>query len=40
MVCQVQKGGGSEVTEPKRATGVLPELMVDVGFDNVDETHV
>jgi hypothetical protein len=24
----------------KNAQGVLPELMVDVGFDNVDETHV
>jgi ubiquinone/menaquinone biosynthesis C-methylase UbiE len=35
----VQKGDGYDVTEPN-ARGVLPELMTDVGFDNVDETHV
>jgi ubiquinone/menaquinone biosynthesis C-methylase UbiE len=35
----VQKGDGFDVTEPN-AQGVLPELMTDVGFDKVDETHV
>lgn len=35
----VQKGDGYDVTEPN-ARGVLPELMTDVGFDSVDETHV
>src|SRR6201992_1307126 len=35
----VQKGDGYEVTEPN-ARGVLPELMTDVGFESVDETHV
>jgi ubiquinone/menaquinone biosynthesis C-methylase UbiE len=35
----VQKGDGFDVTEPN-AQGVLPELMADVGFDSVDETHV
>jgi ubiquinone/menaquinone biosynthesis C-methylase UbiE len=35
----VQKGDGYDVTEPN-ARGVLPELMTDVGFGSVDETHV
>ncbi|WP_445160660.1 class I SAM-dependent methyltransferase [Mycobacterium sp. Dal123C01] len=35
----VQKGDGFENTEPN-AQGVLPELMADVGFDHVEETHV
>jgi ubiquinone/menaquinone biosynthesis C-methylase UbiE len=35
----VQKGDGFDNTEPN-ARGVLPELMVDVGFDSVEETHV
>ena len=35
----VQKGDGFDVTEPN-AQGVLPELMAEVGFDSVDETHV
>ena len=35
----VQKGDGFDVTEPN-ARGVLPELMADVGFDSVEETHV
>src|SRR5262249_13361451 len=35
----VQKGDGFENTEPN-ALGVLPELMTDVGFDSVDESHV
>jgi ubiquinone/menaquinone biosynthesis C-methylase UbiE len=35
----VQKGDGFDNTEPN-AQGVLPELMADVGFDSVDETHV
>jgi ubiquinone/menaquinone biosynthesis C-methylase UbiE len=35
----VQKGDGFDNTEPN-AQGVLPELMVDVGFDSVEETHV
>src|SRR3984957_15608824 len=35
----VQKGDGFENTEPN-ARGVLPELMADVGFTDVEETHV
>lgn len=35
----VQKGDGFENTEPN-AQGVLPELMTEVGFDHVEETHV
>jgi hypothetical protein len=35
----VQKGDGFENTEPN-AQGVLPELMADVGFDHIEETHV
>jgi hypothetical protein len=35
----VQKGDGFDNTEPN-ARGVLPELMADVGFHSVDETHV
>ena len=35
----VQKGDGFENTEPN-AQGVLPELMADVGFTDVEETHV
>jgi ubiquinone/menaquinone biosynthesis C-methylase UbiE len=35
----VQKGDGYENTEPN-AQGVLPELMADVGFGSVEETHV
>jgi ubiquinone/menaquinone biosynthesis C-methylase UbiE len=35
----VQKGDGFDNTEPN-AQGVLPELMADVGFDGVEETHV
>ena len=35
----VQKGDGFEVTEPN-ARGVLPELMAEVGFGGVEETHV
>jgi ubiquinone/menaquinone biosynthesis C-methylase UbiE len=35
----VQKGDGFVNTEPN-ARGVLPELMAEVGFDHVEETHV
>lgn len=35
----VQKGDGFENTEPN-ALGVLPELMAEVGFGHVEETHV
>jgi ubiquinone/menaquinone biosynthesis C-methylase UbiE len=35
----VQKGDGFDNTEPN-ARGVLPELMLDAGFDSVEETHV
>jgi ubiquinone/menaquinone biosynthesis C-methylase UbiE len=35
----VQKGDGFGNTEPN-AQGVLPELMTDVGFQDVEETHV
>jgi trans-aconitate methyltransferase len=35
----VQKGDGFENTEPN-ALGVLPELMAEVGFVGVEETHV
>lgn len=35
----VQKGDGFENTEPN-ALGVLPELMAEVGFHDVRETHV
>ena len=35
----VQKGDGFDNTEPN-ALGVLPELMRDVGFDGVEESHV
>jgi ubiquinone/menaquinone biosynthesis C-methylase UbiE len=35
----VQKGDGFDNTEPN-ARGVLPELMTEVGFDHVEETHV
>ncbi|BBZ39182.1 class I SAM-dependent methyltransferase [Mycobacterium conspicuum] len=35
----VQKGDGFENTEPN-ARGVLPELMAEVGFARVEETHV
>jgi ubiquinone/menaquinone biosynthesis C-methylase UbiE len=35
----VQKGDGFDNTEPN-AQGVLPELMADVGFGSVGETHV
>jgi ubiquinone/menaquinone biosynthesis C-methylase UbiE len=35
----VQKGDGFVNTEPN-AQGVLPELMTDVGFRSVNETHV
>ncbi|MCV7413648.1 hypothetical protein AWC05_04125 [Mycobacterium florentinum] len=35
----VQKGDGFENTEPN-ARGVLLELMAEVGFDHVEETHV
>jgi ubiquinone/menaquinone biosynthesis C-methylase UbiE len=35
----VQKGDGFENTEPN-ALGVLPELMTEVGFVSVEETHV
>ncbi|MCV7377241.1 hypothetical protein BST11_21505 [Mycobacterium alsense] len=35
----VQKGDGFDNTEPN-ALGVLPELMAEVGFDEVEETHV
>lgn len=35
----VQKGDGFDNTEPN-AQGVLPELMTEVGFHNVEETHV
>ena len=35
----VQKGDGFENTEPN-AQGVLPELMAEVGFVGVEETHV
>jgi ubiquinone/menaquinone biosynthesis C-methylase UbiE len=36
---RVQKGDGFDNTEPN-AQGVLPELMTDVGFHAVNETHV
>jgi ubiquinone/menaquinone biosynthesis C-methylase UbiE len=35
----VQKGDGFENTEPN-ALGILPELMAEVGFTGVEETHV
>jgi ubiquinone/menaquinone biosynthesis C-methylase UbiE len=35
----VQKGDGFENTEPN-AQGALPELMAEVGFTDVEETHV
>jgi ubiquinone/menaquinone biosynthesis C-methylase UbiE len=35
----VQKGDGFENTEPN-ALGVLPELMIEAGFHDVQETHV
>jgi ubiquinone/menaquinone biosynthesis C-methylase UbiE len=35
----VQKGDGFDNTEPN-AQGVLPELMAEVGFADVEETHV
>jgi hypothetical protein len=35
----VQKGDGFDNTEDN-AQGVLPELMAEVGFDSVAETHV
>jgi hypothetical protein len=35
----VQKGDGFENTEPN-AQGVLPHLMTDVGFQDVEETRV
>ncbi|HXK22954.1 MAG TPA: class I SAM-dependent methyltransferase [Myxococcota bacterium] len=35
----VQKGDGFENTEPN-ARGVLPELMISVGFRDVQEAHV
>ncbi|MGO9384304.1 MAG: class I SAM-dependent methyltransferase [Mycobacterium sp.] len=35
----VQKGDGFDNTEPN-ALGVLPDLMTDVGFRDVKETHV
>ncbi|OBG27189.1 hypothetical protein A5672_05595 [Mycobacterium alsense] len=35
----VQKGDGFDNTEPN-ALGVLPELMAEVGFDEVEESHV
>jgi ubiquinone/menaquinone biosynthesis C-methylase UbiE len=35
----VQKGDGFENTEPN-AQGILPDLMTDVGFQAVEETHV
>jgi ubiquinone/menaquinone biosynthesis C-methylase UbiE len=35
----VQKGDGFDNTEPN-AQGVLPELMTEVGFQAVEETHV
>lgn len=35
----VQKGDGFDNTEPN-AQGILPELMTDVGFHSVEETHV
>jgi ubiquinone/menaquinone biosynthesis C-methylase UbiE len=35
----VQKGDGFDNTEPN-ALGVLPELMAEVGFARVEETHV
>jgi ubiquinone/menaquinone biosynthesis C-methylase UbiE len=35
----VQKGDGFDNTEPN-ALGVLPELMAEVGFEDVEETHV
>ncbi len=35
----VQKGDGFDNTEPN-ALGVLPDLMTDVGFRDVEETHV
>lgn len=35
----VQKGDGFDNTEPN-AQGVLPELMAEVGFDSVEETHL
>src|SRR5947209_4218666 len=35
----VQKGDGFDNTEPN-ARGILPDLMADVGFRAVEETHV
>jgi ubiquinone/menaquinone biosynthesis C-methylase UbiE len=35
----VQKGDGFDNTEPN-ALGALPELMTEVGFEDVEETHV
>ena len=35
----VQKGDGFENTEPN-AQGVLPEMMTEAGFRDVQETHV
>ncbi len=35
----VQKGDGFDNTEPN-AQGVLPDLMTDVGFQDVEETRV
>lgn len=35
----VQHGDGFDNTEPN-AQGVLPELMAEVGFSDVAETHV
>jgi ubiquinone/menaquinone biosynthesis C-methylase UbiE len=35
----VQKGDGFDNTEPN-AQGILPDLMTDVGFQAVEETHV
>ena len=35
----VEKGDGFDNTEPN-AQGVLPKLMAEVGFDDVEETHV
>jgi ubiquinone/menaquinone biosynthesis C-methylase UbiE len=35
----VQRGDGFENTEPN-ALGILPDLMAEVGFQRVDETHV
>jgi hypothetical protein len=35
----VQRGDGFENTEPN-ALGILPDLMAEVGFQHVEETHV